>query len=201
MYTSPLIILLAMALYGVVHSILASRWAKNLAQTWYGVISDRVYRLGYNIFAIVSLLPVLALVPGLDDRTLYTIPFPWAFLTLLGQVVAVALLVVGLLQTGVWTFLGVRQLLGEGDEHEGEMIVHGLYRWVRHPLYTAGLLFIWLTPVMSINLLALNIGLTVYLVIGAIIEERKLLQAFGPAYAEYQQETPMLVPALRLPRR
>ncbi len=80
------------------------------------------------------------------------------------------------------------------------MVVHGLYRWVRHPLYTAGLLFIWLTPVMSINLLALNIGLSVYLVVGAIFEERKLLQAFGPAYAEYQQRTPMLVPALRLRR-
>ncbi len=201
MFTSPLIILLAMAIYGVVHSILASRWAKNLAEQWFGVISNRVYRLGYNLFAIISLLPVLALVPGLEDWPLYTIPFPWAFVTLLGQAAAVALLVVGLLQTGVWSFFGVRQLLGTLDGEGQTLVVHGLYRWVRHPLYTAGLLFIWLTPVMSANLLALNIGFTVYIVLGAIVEERKLLKAFGPAYAEYQERTPMLVPGLRLPRR
>lgn len=200
MNLSPLIILLAMAVYGVIHSILASHWTKDLAQQWNGVLSDRVYRVAYNVFAIVSLLPVLALVPGLEDRTLYTVPFPWAFLTLLGQAAAVVLLVIGLLQTGVWTFLGVHQLLGARDIEEEKLVVNGLYRWVRHPLYTAGLLFIWLTPVMSVNLLALNIGLTVYLVVGALYEERKLLRTFGPAYAEYQQRTPMLVPILRFHR-
>ncbi len=198
--TSPLIILLAMAVYGVVHSVLASHWAKDLAQQWYGALTDRAYRVAYNIFAIVSLLPVLALVPGLPDRALYAIPFPWAFLTLLGQAVAVVLLVIGLLQTGVWTFLGVHQLLGARGIEEEKMVVNGLYRWVRHPLYSAGLLFIWLTPVMSLNLLALNIGLTVYLVVGALFEERKLLRTFGPVYAEYQQRTPMLVPGLRFHR-
>jgi protein-S-isoprenylcysteine O-methyltransferase Ste14 len=68
---------------------------------------------------------------------------------------------------------------------------------VRHPLYTAGLAFIWFTPLMTVNLLVLNIGLTVYIVIGAYFEERKLLREFGPAYAEYQRRTPMLVPGLR----
>ena len=73
-------------------------------------------------------------------------------------------------------------------------MLKGLYRWVRHPLYTAGLVFIWLTPVMTVNLLAMNLGLTIYIVLGAMFEERKLLHEFGQAYADYQRRTPMLIP-------
>jgi protein-S-isoprenylcysteine O-methyltransferase Ste14 len=52
---------------------------------------------------------------------------------------------------------------------------------------------------MTFNLLALNLGLTLYIIIGAYFEERKLLLEFGGAYTEYRQKTPMLIPGLRLP--
>jgi protein-S-isoprenylcysteine O-methyltransferase Ste14 len=44
--------------------------------------------------------------------------------------------------------------------------------------------------------LALNIGLSLYLYIGALFEERKLLREFGEAYHNYQQNTPMFLPGL-----
>ena len=72
----------------------------------------------------------------------------------------------------------------------------GLYRYVRHPLYTAGLVFIWLLPIMTWNLLALNIGLTAYILIGATFEERKMLNQFGEKYADYRCKTPMLIPGM-----
>ena len=109
---------------------------------------------------------------------------------------AVLILGMGLLQTDVWYFLGVRQLLQPGASESTELVVSGLYRRVRHPLYIAALLFIWLTPQMTLNLLALNLGLTVYVLVGALLEERKLLHHFGQAYAEYQKRTPMLIPRL-----
>jgi protein-S-isoprenylcysteine O-methyltransferase Ste14 len=37
--------------------------------------------------------------------------------------------------------------------------------------------------------------LTIYLVVGAILEERKLVAEFGEAYREYQGKVPMFVPA------
>jgi protein-S-isoprenylcysteine O-methyltransferase Ste14 len=46
----------------------------------------------------------------------------------------------------------------------------------------------------------LNIGLTVYILIGALFEERKLLREFGEAYAEYRRRTPMLIPWFRIIR-
>ena len=67
-------------------------------------------------------------------------------------------------------------------------------RWVRHPLYTVGLIFIWLLTEMTVNRLALNIGLSLYLVVGALYEERKLVLEFGQAYQEYREQTPMLIP-------
>jgi protein-S-isoprenylcysteine O-methyltransferase Ste14 len=72
---------------------------------------------------------------------------------------------------------------------------------VRHPQYTGGLVFIWLFPIMTCNVLALNIGLTIYIIIGAIFDERKLVQEFGEAYIQYCHHTPMLIPGLKLPTR
>lgn len=194
MNSSFWITLLAVGVYGVVHSWLASLQAKDLARRSLGASAERGYRLAYNIFAVITLLPVLALPALLPDWTLYTIPLPWVYLTLALQGLALAALTLGVLQTGAWSFLGLEQLLTSVPDRPPPLVVKGLYRWVRHPLYTAGLVFIWLVPVMSANLLALNIGLTLYLIIGAYFEERKLLREYGEAYADYQRRTPMLVP-------
>jgi methanethiol S-methyltransferase len=196
MAPSFFLILLAIFVYGLIHSILASLKVKALARRWFGHASERVYRVVYNLFAALSFLPVLALAGILPDQLIYRIPFPWTLLTLALQLMAVLMLGMGLLQTDVWYFLGVRQLLQPGASESTELVVSGLYRRVRHPLYTAALLFIWLAPQMTLNLLALNLGLTVYVLVGASLEERKLLHQFGGAYAEYRKHTPMLVPRL-----
>jgi methanethiol S-methyltransferase len=188
-------ILAAIAIYGGLHSWLASLQAKALARRSLGSTADRIYRLAYNFVAIISLLPVLVLPAILPDRTLYTIPVPWSVLTLLVQGIAVLALLAGLLQTGLWSFIGLKQLLETPGEQTTELVVGGLYHWVRHPLYTAGLVFIWLTPVMTWNLLALNIGLSLYLYIGALFEERKLVREYGEAYQAYRQRTPMFFPS------
>jgi methanethiol S-methyltransferase len=196
MILSPLIIMSAVLIYGGVHSILASLSAKAKAKEWLGPRVWRVYRFGYNLFSVVSFLPVLALPAILPDRSIYAIPPPWAFINLGGQVLALGILVAGLLQTNVWSFLGVRQLVDDRESEEETLVVNGLYHWVRHPLYSAGLLFIWLIPLMTVNLMALNIGLTAYIVIGAVFEERKLRVEFGEAYERYQARTPMLIPRI-----
>ncbi len=199
---APWIILLVVALYGAVHSWLASLAVKAWARRQYGELAKRLYRFAYNFFAVLSLLPVLALPALLPDRRLYSVPMPWA-LPLMGiQLLAVAALGLGLLQTGLWSFMGLQQLAGRRVIGEDEqLVVTGLYRWVRHPLYTAGLVFLWATPIMTRNLLSLYTGLSAYLVIGAIVEERKLLAIFGDAYASYREGTPMLIPRLPYQRK
>lgn len=194
---SPWIILLSVLVYGVVHSLLATLAAKARARQWFGPGADRWYRLAYNTFGILTFLPILALTAALSSERLYVIPTPWSYITLVGQLLALLVLGIGLLQTRIWSFLGFEQMLNPPESSTSQLVTGGLYRWVRHPLYTAGLVFIWLTPIMTSNLLALNIGLTVYLVLGAIYEERKLVREFGETYIDYQQRTPMLIPGLR----
>ena len=66
----------------------------------------------------------------------------------------------------------------------------------RHPLYLGGLLILWCSPVMTANLLVLYATLSVYLVIGARLEEIRLVRAFGEPYIQYQAQVPMLIPNL-----
>ena len=194
----PWVILLAVVIYGVIHSLLASLWVKARLRHWFGPGYERWYRLVYNLIGVAALIPLLALPALFESQTLYVIPYPWVIVTLLLQALAALALVVGLWQTDPLSFLGLRQLGGLPAEEPPRLVTGGLYRWVRHPLYTAGLVFIWLAPIMTVNLLVLNIGLTAYVIVGAYFEERKLLREFGAAYAEYRQRTPMLVPGLQL---
>ena len=80
----------------------------------------------------------------------------------------------------------------------GNLVTNGLYRYVRHPLYTFSLLILWLSPSMSMNSVVVYAALTIYVLIGIFFEERKLLREFGQPYAQYKSVTPMLVPALKL---
>ena len=190
----PLLTLLAVAAYGALHSILAAPVAKRLAHRWFGSAADRLYRLVYNLVAAISLLPVLAVLALAPGSVLYRVPSPWWLLTAGSQIAALLLLILGLLETDVWHFIGFRQLSEAKDGEAHVLVVTGLYRWVRHPLYSAGLLLIWLSPVMTTSLLAFNSAFTIYVLIAIRLEERRLLTEFGPAYDAYRRRVHALIP-------
>jgi protein-S-isoprenylcysteine O-methyltransferase Ste14 len=74
------------------------------------------------------------------------------------------------------------------------LVARGPYRWVRHPLYLFALFLIWSYPDLSADRLLFNLSWTVWIVIGARLEERDLVAAFGEPYRAYQRDVPMLVP-------
>ncbi|MBI4289993.1 MAG: isoprenylcysteine carboxylmethyltransferase family protein [Betaproteobacteria bacterium] len=79
------------------------------------------------------------------------------------------------------------------------LAVRGPYRWIRHPLYTCILLLLWCYPDLSGDRLLLNLMLTIWVVLGSVLEERDLVSRFGDQYMKYQREVPMLIP-WRIPR-
>jgi len=188
-------IVLAVCLWGLVHSLLAGHKVKEWARQALGERLGRFYRLAYNAFAGVSFLPVLVIMFLVPDRTLYRVPVPWSLLMIGGELLAVAALLIAFRQTDIWEFIGFRQL-GE-VEKPSKLTTSGLYHYIRHPLYTAGMAFIWLLPLMTVNILTVNIALTVYIVIGATFEERKLRRIFGQEYSDYSAITPMFIPFLK----
>lgn len=76
-----------------------------------------------------------------------------------------------------------------------------LYRYVRHPLYVGWLLFFWATPLMTVGHLLLAIGITAYILVAIVFEERDLLQHFGADYRAWRERTPLLIPRLRSGKR
>ena len=140
--TSSQLIIIATMVYAVVHSLLASLGVKSWVRQRFGPGAAQWYRLAYNVFAVISGLPILALLYILPDQPLYQIPFPWILLTTLWQLVGAAIIVVGILQTDVWHFIGLRQIIRSDHNQKSVMVSSGLYSWVRHPLYTLSLIHI-----------------------------------------------------------
>ena len=189
-------LIFTIALWGVMHSLLASLRFKSFLLHSLGAGFMKFYRLLYNIIAIISIVPVLYLMSSLPNKSLYQVPAPWSTLMLAGQAISALFLFVAVMQTDLLSFAGLRQLIEE--ERPGGLVTRGLYRSVRHPLYTFSLLILWLVPSMSLNSFIVYAILTVYVLIGIFFEERKLLREFGGAYEEYRLVTPMLIPALKL---
>ncbi len=72
--------------------------------------------------------------------------------------------------------------------------VRGMYQWVRHPLYFFCLLIIWTQVVVTTDRLLFNGLWTIWIIVGAFLEERDLIASFGDAYRNYQCKVPMLIP-------
>ena len=192
---SPLIILGAFGLYGVVHSLLASLQVKALAAALFGKFAEKYYRLFYNVFAFITLVPIMALPYTLPNKPWYTIPAPWTYLTLSIQILVLGLAGISALQTDVFKFIGLKQVfVGESKD---VLKTRGIYKHLRHPLYTFGIVFLWLSPSMFQNMAALYLAFTLYFIFGAMVEERKLERVFGQAYREYRAKTPMFIPFIK----
>ena len=210
MLREPVLILTALLGFSAFHSLLASRTAKSTAARRLGERSTHGwYRLLYNAFAAISLLPALALTIVLPDRDLYRIPAPLSTVTIAAQAVAALGVLYSLYQLDFWHLTGLRQWISwagggqahsESDTAARRLVVDGLHRFVRHPLYTTSLIALWLVSPMTVNRLAFIAGVTLYFYIGSIFEERKLVAEFGDDYREYQRRVPRLIPRLHVRR-
>lgn len=189
-------LILSIVIWGIVHSVTASLGFKDSLRRIFGAGFMKFYRLLYNVFSVVSFAPILYMSAVLPTQSLYRVPAPWNYLMLAGQGLSALLLLVAVLQTDTLSFVGLRQLVEE--EQQGRLVTKGFYRYMRHPLYTFGLLFLWLSPGVSINSFVLYVSLTIYILVGAYFEEKKLLREFGQEYADYKSVTPMIIPGLKL---
>ena len=65
------------------------------------------------------------------------------------------------------------------------LVTTGFYGFSRHPMYTGLLFVLFCTPAMTVDRFVFSVGLLAYLLsFGIRMEEAKLLDVFGPPYAE-----------------
>lgn len=83
---------------------------------------------------------------------------------------------------------------------EHQLVTHGLYHWVRHPLYSVGTMLFLSFALMAANwfiALASLLGF-VMLMVRLPKEERNLIARFGDEYREYMKRTGRLIPKIRM---
>jgi protein-S-isoprenylcysteine O-methyltransferase Ste14 len=77
--------------------------------------------------------------------------------------------------------------------NNNDFVVSGIHRIIRHPWYLGGILIVWASD-LSVSTILINMVISIYFIIGSILEERKLVREFGEKYREYQQRVSMLIP-------
>ncbi len=181
-------------LYFVIHSVLASLKIKYLvAKRWPGFMPW--YRLFFNTVATVLLAVPLWLTWFLGGDTVFAWKGVWWWVGNGLAVAALAGFLYSLRHYDGSEFLGLRQLRdGERRVEDQERFrISPLHRHVRHPWYFLGLILVW-TRDMTAPMLLSSVMMTLYFIIGSLLEERKLLAYYGDAYAEYRKRVPGLFP-------
>lgn len=180
--------------FGISHSYLISGgftgWVKDVLGRNYSF-----YRLAYNIISFASFIPLLYYTKLVDSQLVIDV-------NLIVQVILLSLstfiLIWSFFTFDPLEFIGLRQVIrfytGQDAADDRQVLVStGLYGIVRHPMYSGTLLFIWGLD-STLAEVIMKIILSIYLFVGAILEERKLIQEFGQSYVEYQKKVPMLIP-------
>lgn len=193
-------ILLTMLIFGVIHSLLAESGIKQAFSQRFGAYAYHgFYRLLYNIFTVITLLPVAFIMLTNPGEIIWQVEGAWAWVLRIIQIIGLVGLAVSLIQIDLGQFAGLSQLRAYLRQQPlplplESLQTNGLYSVVRHPLYLFSLMLIWPLQTMTESLLAFNIATTLYFMLGSLLEERRLLALFGQEYADYQRRVPWLIP-------
>ncbi|MGB6970657.1 MAG: hypothetical protein WBD61_00710, partial [Desulfobulbales bacterium] len=84
-------------------------------------------------------------------------------------------------------------------EHRGKDELMGfttevILGYVRHPWYSGAILLVWVFGIVTDVSLVSKLVLSVYIIIGTLLEEQKLIREIGEPYRAYRKKVPMLIP-------
>lgn len=169
----------------------------------------RFYRMFYNILAILSLVPLYLFTQSNVGQVVFSWQGGWRIIQFGMLFAALLLFVLGALKYDLKTFLGTAQIKADNNHANhtimspsGKLDRSGVLGFTRHPWYLGGLMLIWSWQ-KDIHLAKfwVNCVLSCYLVIGTLLEERKLRLELGQNYIDYSKEVSMLLPLKWLKRK
>ena len=188
------------ALHSYLISIGFSNLMNRLLKKYYAF-----YRVLYILISLFLLIPLINYTAQLDNKEII----------IYGPVLNILryLLISGSLIMFFWafffdydplSFFGVRQIINFGKvkktNESDELKKSGLLGIMRHPMYFALIVYLW-SQTHKMADIVVNAVLTVYIIIGTILEEKKLVLEFGEKYIKYQKEVPMLIPFTKAKRK
>jgi protein-S-isoprenylcysteine O-methyltransferase Ste14 len=147
-------------------------------------------RIGEVAFGVLPLAYILFKVPGFAN-------YPWfPPFVVIGTLVFLC---------GIWIIYRAHKDLGRSFSytleirHEHELVSNGIYRYIRHPMYAAFLLW---TIAQAMLLPNWVVGLAAPLVLATLLairvprEEGMMLQTFGDGYRAYMGRTARFIPGV-----
>lgn len=187
--------LMLIALFGVVHSVMARSAFKTV---WTRIVPPAAERATYVLQSSLLLgliiwqwQPIPTVIWQVDE------PAAWGFYA--ASALGAIMILIATFLLGHLEFVGLSQAwhnLRGTPEKPTTFRTPMLYRVVRHPLQLGLLILMAATPVMTLGHLIFVAAMAVYMAIGLRFEERSLRREFGAAYAAYQRDVPMLIPNL-----
>lgn len=196
MVSSIIILVLCLLAFAAIHSIVASLRFKRFLRRRLGPRVDTLYMPAFSIMAVLTILPLAYVLYKNPGPFLYIVPSPWRWLMVGGQLAA-AIVAPRAFRDAPHRFRVSSQLSGPGTAEAGHLDIRGVYRRVRDPFLLSGLVIMWLTPFMTVNLLIVYILTTVYLYLGSLHWESRLLAQFGDEYREYRKKVHRIIPRLK----
>ena len=195
-YIPYLILTTATIGWCILHSAMISVTVTNLLQTHAGR-HYRFYRLFFNLVALITLLPVIIYQHSIQTTAFFNWDGYLRLIQVTFIIIGIVLFLLGAKKYDARRFFGITQLT-EGHSTKslnatGELDISGIHRLIRHPWYTGLLLVLWSRP-LDPSTLIINSVFSTYLIIGSLLEERKLVMEFGDAYRQYQRNVSMLLP-------
>jgi len=176
--------------FAIFHSLTASQGCKH----WFyqhGLTEPR-YRLAYSIIAIITTAVWVYFVHQLSDAPLYQTDNSIQIICFTLQGIGLLILLASFYPIDGLAFLGLRKAKSGNDP----FIVSGIYRWLRHPMYSGAMLMILAMPEQTWNGLHFSLMICAYFIIGSRFEERRMLREH-PDYADYRQRVGAFIPHLR----
>jgi len=185
---------LAWISFGLGHSFLAGGSAKLFFTSFLGPY----YRLSYNLFAVLHIALVMSAGWYLFNESDGFVLENWARSA---QSIVYAFgwgaFLYALLGYDLGLLAGTKQIRNHlrgqlGSEYE-PLQTGGLHRFVRHPLYFGAFMILWGRVANDFDLVTAAWA-SLYLVVGAYFEERRLLRQYGKDYADYRTRVPAFIP-------
>ena len=202
--------LVAFGAFGLFHSICAREPFKDALARMTGLFFvSHFWRLIYCVVSYGALYYGVASLHWARNREydFWVFIYPdwlWQTITVL-HLGSIALIYAAFLQSDYLEFWGFRQAWGGIRVLRGvaasevrlfgthRLETQGVYGWVRHPMLSAGLIFL-LTSGPSQNNIVYIVMYTAYMLIGGYYEERRLLRIFGEDYRAYQRRVGAFFP-------
>ncbi len=185
-------IILAWLAYFVLHSFLASHRLKHYIAHVFPKCAP-YYRLIYNALAIGLLIPIAYLILVTPSSRFIVWPSELWILKTAINIGAITVFVWSLRYYDLGEFLGIKALANKQHDYVAGFVISPLHRYVRHPWYSCVLFAIWSRDLNNVQFVT-TVAITIYLVMGSILEERKLVIELGERYQRYRQHVPALIP-------